>query len=281
MFVRGISDDYDDWAALGNEGWDYESILPYMKKYEGNLNESFVTYENGKYHNGDGPIKVSSTPPGPFDQAIISALEETGIQFIPDINADIKVGHTVLQQTAAGRRSSTASGYLIPAANRSNLHIFKKAYVERILFDDQLKAYGVEFTYDGQHNMTAYTKKEVIVSCGTVQSPPLLLRSGIGPKEELEARNIPVVADVPVGQNFIDHAYVPIFYTFNVSTEPATAQSTLDSLYQYSVDQTGPLASLVFIDAHIDSNDPSNGVRPDVQLFYSNSPRGSGAVAGK
>lgn len=282
FYVRGNSDNYNDWAALGNKGWDYESILPYMKKYEGNQNASFVAYDHGKYHSANGPIKVNSTPLGPVDQAIVDALQESGIKLIPDINADKKLGHLVLQQTAFGRRSSTASSFLIPARNRTNLDIIKKAYVNKILLNDKNQAYGVEFTYDNQYNWTAYTNKEVIVSCGTVQSPPLLMRSGIGPKSELKKRKIPVKVDLPVGQNFIDHTYVPLFYTFNVSTEAQSPQTTLDQLYQYAAYQTGPLASIVFLDAHMNSYNPTalNGASPDIQLFYSNSARGSGGFAG-
>lgn len=272
-YVRGIEDDFDEWSKLGNRGWDYENVLPYFKKFEGNQNASFVAYDNGRYHSATGPFKVESLVVPTFEKVYIQALKDAGVHFIPDINSDQKLGYTILQATSfEGRRTSTASAFLTPVKNRPNLHVIKHGFVTKILIDKKNVARGVELVYNGKHLMKVYAKKEVIISAGTIQSPPLLMRSGIGPKDELRKHNIPVKANLAVGENYIDHVYVGLGFAFNVSEAPSPLVQ-LDSLYQYLVHNSGPLSSMAFISAHIDTLNKT-GI-PDIQLLAGYFPRGA------
>lgn len=244
VFSRGNRHDSDEWTSHGNPGWEYENVLPYYKKYEANQNETLVVYMNGKYHNPNGPLQISNGALSPVDEVIIAAMREAGAPFIYDINADKMFGYTMLQSTAYNnRRSSTAEAFLVPAKDRPNLHVIKHAFVDKVLINDNNEAYGVEFMYKEKHKMRAYSKKEVIVSAGTLQSPPLLMRSGIGPKEHLKKHKISVKADLAVGDNHIDHVFAFFLITTNISTSPLSIGATiaLDSWYQYTVDNIGVL----------------------------------------
>lgn len=274
FFVRGIEDDFTEWASLGSPGWDYESVLPYFKKFEGNQNKKFVAYANERYHGADGPLEISSTSIASIDAAIAGLLREAGVQFIPDLNADQKLGHAFIQMFLSnGRRSSSASGYLSPIRDRPNLHVIKQAYVNKILLNDKNDAYGVEFLYKGQYKMKAYSKKEVILSAGAIQSPTLLMRSGIGPKEHLNKHKIACKADLHVGDNYIDHVYIPMPFLLNINQSPLPLMYTVNSVLQYVLSRTGPLASPTFISSHINT---INGTGPpDIQLSYGNFARGT------
>lgn len=274
FFVRGVEDDYNEWAQLGNSGWDYESVLPYFRKFEGNENKKIVAYANGRYHGATGPLKIASTPISDIDGEIAELLAKSGIQFIPDLNADQKLGHAFIQLFASnGRRSSSASGYLTPARNRPNLHVIKQAYVNKILLNDNNEAYGVELEYKGQYKLKVYSKKEVIVSAGAIQSPTLLMRSGIGPQKHLETQKITCKADLYVGDNYIDHVYVPMPFVLTINQTPLPLTYTMNSLLQYVLSRSGPLAAPTFISAHINTVNGTGA--PDIQLSYGNFPRGT------
>lgn len=149
----------------------------------------------------------------------------------------------------------------------------KQAYVKRILLNDKNEAYGVEIEYQGKYKMKAYSKKEVIVSAGAIQSPTLLMRSGIGPKKHLTKHKITCKADLPVGDNYIDHVYVPLAYVLSISDSPLPFTYTINSLLQYALSRTGPLATPTFLSAHINTVNGSGA--PDIQLSYGNFPRGT------
>lgn len=267
--MRGVADDFDEWAQLGSPGWDYENVLPYFRKFEGNQNKNFVAYANGRYHSATGPMKISSTQIATLDGTIARLLKESGVEFISDLNADHKLGHAFIQLFISnGRRSSSATSYLSPIRNRSNLHVIKHAYVNRILLNDNNEAYGVEFEYKGKYKMKVYTKKEVILSAGAIQSPTLLMRSGIGPREHLEEHKIVCKVDLNVGDNYIDHLYVPIPYALTINEPTSSLRYAINSMIQYSLSRAGPLASPTFISSHINTFNGSGA--PDIQLSYGN-----------
>lgn len=275
-YVRGVENDYNEWAALGNPGWDYESVLPYFKKSEGNQNSTLVAYKNGRYHSSIGPLKVESVPLPEFEDAYFSALKTAGVPVISDLNANQNLGYTLTQMTSFnGTRSHSANAYLIPAKDRPNLHVLKYAFVNKILMNKNNEARGVELTYKGKHKMRVYSKKEVIVSAGTIQSPPLLMRSGIGPKAYLEKRNVSCKVDLAVGQNYIDHVFIPLSFALNVSTSPLSPLAQFDSLYQYLVHNTGALSAFSGITARIDTKNESD--IPDIQLLIGGFHRGTPA----
>jgi choline dehydrogenase len=200
IYMRGNSADYDQWRQLGNEGWDYESVLPYFRKAEDN--------ERGAdaYHGTGGPLRVSNQPyEWEIAKVLLEACKQAGIPFNPDFNGAKQEGCGYYQTTTKDkRRWSTAAAYLNMAKSRPNLTIRTNAHATRVLFTGT-KATGVEFrTPKGLE--TAQAGREVIVSGGAYGSPHLLQLSGVGPAQHLTEMAVPVVHDLPgVGSNLQDH----------------------------------------------------------------------------
>jgi choline dehydrogenase len=200
IYMRGNAADYDQWRQLGNEGWDYEAVLPYFRKAEDN--------ERGAddYHGTGGPLRVSNQP---YDweiaKTLLEACKQAGIPYNPDFNGAKQEGCGYYQTTTKDkRRWSTAAAYLNMAKSRPNLTIRTHAHATRVLFTGT-RATGVEFrTPKGLE--TAQAGREVIVSGGAYGSPHLLQLSGVGPAQHLTEMNVPVVHDLPgVGSNLQDH----------------------------------------------------------------------------
>lgn len=283
IYVRGSASTYNQWASMGCPGWDYESVLPYFKKFEGNQDAAFVSDDNGRYHNANGPVKVNFGGVSPLTETFIAAIKSSGVEFVRDINNNDRFGHVLLQTNAVnGRRYSTAEAYLAPAKDRPNLHVIKHAYAKKILFGENNKAVGVKLKYKGKHTMEVFARKEVIVSAGAIQSPPLLLRSGIGPRDYLEEHGIHCRADLPVGYDFIDHVYLQMFFKLNISLSPIPPTATFDNLYQYVTSKTGAFGPSSTLSAFLDTKQtnyfnatPFKDGSIDMQLFYNILPRGS------
>jgi choline dehydrogenase len=200
IFIRGQHEDFDDWERLGAKGWSYRELLPYFRRYE--------RYSGGEseYHGGLGEFKVSDLRTGNRASA---AWVEAGAEFGLPRNSDFN-GATTLgvgsYQLGIGRhwRTSSASAFLRPAAQRPNLTVITTAQVSKIVFRGSV-AMGVEWVQAGQTRRAA-ADREVILSAGVLQSPQLLQLSGIGPVDLLHEFGIPVVADAPeVGRNLQDH----------------------------------------------------------------------------
>ena len=215
MYVRGNRYDYDHWQALGNNGWSYADVLPYFKKTE--------NYEHGtSAHRGrGGPINVIETPSSnPLTEAFIEAGVELGWSRNDDYNGATQEGFGLLQSTIRkGKRSSASDGYLHPVEHRSNLTVWTHTLATRILFD-RTRAIGVAYrTEDGEHQVEA--EQEVILSGGAINSPQLLMLSGIGPADVLQSLDIHIVANLPgVGKNLQDHLGVLTYY----KTKPSFSQ---------------------------------------------------------
>lgn len=274
-FVRGMSNDFDEWAEAGNSGWSYDEILPYFKKFEGNQNMEFVSRDNGKYHSASGPVKIVTAPTLPFDKMIMDFLNESGLHYFEDINTEKKLpGYTLLQKyNNDGKRSSTAYTYLAANKNRTNLHIIKHAYVDRILLDEDNVAYGVEFTYKDVHKLKVNCTREVIVSAGTIQSPTLLMRSGIGPKEHLEEHNISCKANLAVGDNYADHISTFLLFKYNnILTGSIPPLALLHGLYEYLLLNTEALGTASVLVAEVDTTNTST--LPDILYAFENIPQG-------
>jgi choline dehydrogenase-like flavoprotein len=205
VYMRGQPADYDHWRQLGYAGWSYDDVLPYFKKAERNerLHDSF--------HGADGPLNVAERPyTNPLSHAFVEAAQQAGLPFNPDFNGALQLGCGLFQVTQKnGRRWSAASAYLHPAAARENLTIVTKAQATRVLIKNG-RAVGVEYAR-GRRRHTARASQEVVLAAGAINSPQLLLLSGIGPAEELRARGVSVVHDLPgVGKNLQDHLNVNI-----------------------------------------------------------------------
>ncbi|KAI4454883.1 glucose-methanol-choline gmc oxidoreductase [Holotrichia oblita] len=202
LYLRGNRRDYDDWEAMGNTGWGYDNVLHYFKKSEDNTNSDLL--KTG-YHNSGGYLTVGEAKyHTPLTGAFLLGGLEMGYQN-RDVNGEFQTGFMVAQGTTRnGARCSTAKAFLRPIRHRKNLHIALKAHVTKVLIDKDKVAYGVEFERDGRiYHINA--KKEVIVSAGSINSPQLLMLSGIGPENHLREHGIPVIQDLKVGENLQDH----------------------------------------------------------------------------
>ena len=207
-YVRGNRGDYDGWAAAtGAAHWRYDAVLPYFRKQE--------CWEGGAsaYRGGDGPLAVKTCGyRDPLLDAYAEAGKSAGHGWTDDYNAQDQQGFSRLQMTIGnGRRCSSATAYLRPALRRRNLTVRVHALTSRILIDNG-RATGVEYLRAGATH-AARARREVILSGGVINSPQLLMLSGIGDADELERHGIPVNAALPgVGRNLQDHASVILMY---------------------------------------------------------------------
>jgi choline dehydrogenase len=240
VYCRGTASDYDHWAALGNRGWSYAEVLPYFKRAENYYAGASV------YHGNSGPIQVTRPKiKSPLAQAFVAAGQQAGYAYNDDTNAAERDGFGPVDLTVgAGRRSSTASAYLRPALQRPNLKVITNAQVTRILLEGR-RAAGVEYLQGGKvRSVTA--AREVILAAGAINSPQLLLLSGIGPAAQLQQHGISVVADLPgVGENLQDHLAVHVKCR---ATQPLSMLKYVSpvrgaiALGRYLLFRTGPLA---------------------------------------
>ncbi len=199
-YIRGQHEDYDHWAALGNPGWSWADVLPYFKKSEHN--------ERGgdDFHGTGGPLNVMDLrSPNPFGLRFAQAGAQAGFKINPDFNGASQEGVGLYQATHKnGERCSAAKAYLTPALHRPNLQVFTGAQVTRILLEKK-RAVGVEFVQDGQLKQLN-AQREVLLCAGAIQSPQILMLSGIGPHQHLVDKGIATQHDLPgVGQHLHDH----------------------------------------------------------------------------
>ena len=200
IYIRGQAQDYDQWRQLGNEGWGYDDVLPFFRRAE--------DQENGEdaYHGVGGPLAVTNlVERNPLCDALIASAGANGIPFNPDFNGIEQEGAGYYQATIRnGRRCSTSLAYLRPAMKRRNLTVVTETQAERILFEGT-RATGVLLRRGGE-SFAVNARREVVLSGGSVNSPQLLMVSGVGPADALAALGITPVIDLPgVGENLQDH----------------------------------------------------------------------------
>jgi choline dehydrogenase-like flavoprotein len=217
VYMRGQPADYDHWRQLGNAGWSYDDVLPLFKKSE--RNERL----HDEFHGTDGPLNVAERPyTNPLSHVFVEAAQQAGLPFNPDFNGAVQLGCGLFQVTQKnGARWSAASAYLHPVAARENLTIVTKAQATRVLIENG-RAVGVEYVRR-RKRYTARAAQEVLLAGGAINSPQLLLLSGVGSAKELRKIGLPVTHDLPgVGKNLQDHLNVNI-------VQRATKGVTLDS----------------------------------------------------
>lgn len=203
VYVRGHAGDYDNWAENGAEGWSYSDVLPYFLRME-NWHESGQG-GNGHWRGTDGPLHITRGKRDiPLHQAFVEAGQQAGFEVTKDYNGEQQEGFSPMEQTVyKGQRWSAANAYLKPALKRPNLDLHK-CMARRIVIEDG-KAVAVE-VQSGKEIYLVHALKEVIVAASAINSPKLLMLSGIGPAAHLKEMGIPVIADRPgVGQNLQDH----------------------------------------------------------------------------
>jgi choline dehydrogenase len=201
---RAELDDFDRWAAQGCAGWSGEELLPAMNRLENDLD-----YGEAPYHGRGGPVTIHRAPLsrlGKVDLALVEAGLDLGYPWCRDLNAPDSTGISSLPMNrTAEARVSTNDAYLEPARARPNLTILGGVHVDRVLFDGQ-RAIGVRALSDD--TPTDFSAREIILSAGPAFSPPILIRSGIGPADEVRALGLTPLHDLPVGKNLLDHALV-------------------------------------------------------------------------
>jgi choline dehydrogenase len=242
VYIRGQAEDFDHWRQLGNAGWSFDDVLPFFRRAEHQVRGS------DGYHGVGGPLCVSDVARHPIAEAMIAAAVEAGFPRNDDFNGASQDGVGYHQTTTRnGRRCSTAVGYLRPAAKRGNLRVVTEALTERILFDGR-RATGVQFRRGGQ-TQVARARREVIICSGAVNSPQLLMLSGIGPQPHLAEFGIPLVHHLPgVGQSLQDHysAAIKLKATLPVTVNDVMLSNAkkLKAGLEYYMLRRGPLAMI-------------------------------------
>lgn len=239
-YDRGFHSDYDRWAQAGNRGWSFADVLPYFRKLE-----SFAPERNA-WHGSDGPIQVTrARQDHPFARAFLSAGAQAGYPLTDDLNGETRDGFGAVDLTVGrGRRSSSSAAYLRPVLKRENLTVLTGAHSRSVTFAGT-RATGVEFRRGGMDTVAA-ARREVILSAGAINTPQLLMLSGVGPAQHLIEHGIATIHDLPgVGQGLQDHLAAHVKFR---STRPWSMLRYLNplrgglALAQYLAFRTGPLA---------------------------------------
>jgi choline dehydrogenase len=261
IYIRGNPLDFDDWERFGNPGWSFASVLPYFKKSE--------NQERGpsQFHAIDGPLCVSDLRYiNPLTRAFLAGAQEQGLPANPDFNAATQDGVGLYQVTQQnGRRHSASDAFLQPATRRPNLTVLTNAHASQILLDRQ-RAGGVAYILDAAPQQARATR-EVLLSAGAVNSPQLLLLSGIGPADELHRAGIAPLHHLPgVGKNLQDHPMVSVGYLCKQPVSLRDAAS-FPNFLRYLFTRRGPLASNVAEAGLFHRTRPDARV-PDLQMLF-------------
>ncbi|MEO0899905.1 MAG: GMC family oxidoreductase N-terminal domain-containing protein [Bacteroidota bacterium] len=241
IYIRGNKAEYDEWASLGNNGWDYDSLLPYFKK-----SEHFESGGESDYHGENGLLNVASLrEPFPVSKAFVEAGKELGYETNPDFNGEKQEGFGLYHVNQKnGKRLSAARAFIKPIEKRKNLTVLTQCQVKQILIEDK-KAVGIVYQTK-THLQEVMAAKEVIVAAGAYHSPQLLMVSGIGPAEELQANGIPVKHTLEgVGKNLIDHVIVPLVLKNRDKHSLDRADQVPANFVKFLVWGEGPLSSNV------------------------------------
>jgi choline dehydrogenase len=267
VYFRGHPTDFDDWAAAGNPGWSYREVLPYFLRSENN-----DAYPDSPYHGHGGPMNVTYIKrPNPMTPAFLDAMQGLGFERTNDFNGATTEGYGPRQGTILkGRRVSTATAYLKSASRRDNLEVLVDTLATGIVIENR-RAAGVSVENAGsKRRLTA--RREVIVAAGAVQSPQLLMLSGVGDQEQLRAAGIEVKHHLPgVGANYHDHLAVAVLMemtnTQSYGISWRAAPRGILNLFEYALFRTGPLASNVFESTAFIRTLPQLS-RPDIQVVF-------------
>ena len=203
LYIRGQKQDFDDWAELGATGWDYQSVLPFFRRYENS------GAPPSQHRGNQGALRVSTLRNrNPANDAWLQAAEQFGLPRNPDFNGETTYGVGAYELTIGPRwRESSARAFLRPVLNRPNLKVVSGALASKVVIEDR-RATAVEWHENGK-SCAATATREIILSCGAIQSPQLLLLSGIGPATDIKAKGIDVQCNLPgVGENLQDHFQV-------------------------------------------------------------------------
>ncbi|XP_026725137.1 glucose dehydrogenase [FAD, quinone]-like [Trichoplusia ni] len=278
LYIRGHNLDFQDWYDAGNKEWSLDDVNRCFKKAESLQNEKLLKDPTIKpYYGSDGPLVLNrfNSTDTDITKKVLKSWHEIGFRHVNDLNSAGLFGSGFATVIASdGVRRSTNNAYLAPIRHKSNVKFLKNALVKKILITHDTKVvFGVKVEKDGR-NLTFYSTHEVILSAGAVNSPQLLMLSGIGPKEHLRSKNITCVLDAPmVGQNLQDHLVVPITI-YADRREIPVAEIGPSNIIQYIFNRTGPLAeSSIFTDVSAFYATNKKQRQPECQLHLSIIPR--------
>jgi len=265
VYLRGQREDYDDWAAEGASGWAWKDVLPYFLRAENN--------ERGVsgWHGSGGPLNVADLrSPHPFAERFIEAAMQAGLPRNDDFAGATQEGAGFYQVTQKnGERWSVARAYLDPVRGRANLRVETGAFATRIVFEGT-RAVGVEFERDGRRQIVR-ARREVLLAAGALQTPQLLMVSGVGPGPSLQGLGITVLADLPVGLNLQDHLDVVINRRVDntdlLGLSPTGVVKLLRAIGRWRRERRGVLTSN-FAEAGAFARTLPELTRPDVQLHF-------------
>ena len=266
VYTRGHRSDYDAWAALGNPGWSYADVLPYFRRAENNERIADA------FHGQGGPLNVADPrSPSAIAELWLAAAEQQGLKRNADFNGAEQEGIGLYQLTQKnGERWSAARAYLTPNLGRPNLAVRTEAHATRIVFEDK-RAVAVEYRQGGEMR-SVRARREVILSAGALQSPQLLLLSGIGDAEALRAMGIATVVHAPgVGRNLRDHVDFVIAYRSTrkdlIGFMPGDIVNASRSAIRYYRDRRGIFTSNIAEAGGFVRSSPGLAA-PDLQLHF-------------
>ena len=265
-YIRGDQKDYDDWHEQGATGWDWQSVKSYFLKSEKQQHGA------SDDHGDQGLLSVNDLRhKNPLSESFVKSSTEVGMKILQDFNGEEREGLGFYQVTQAnGQRCSTAKGYLKPALERSNLTVLTHAQVERIVLEEK-RATGVSLTLKGKP-VQLQANKEVIVSGGAINSPQVLMLSGIGPKDHLAEHGIETLVDLPgVGQNLQDHLDAIVQHRCKAKEGYAVAFGSIPmyikAAFQYMFGRKGVLSSNI-AEAGGFAKTKHATDRPDIQYHF-------------
>ena len=243
IYIRGHQQDYADWVAAGATGWSWPELLPHFVRTE---DQQRI---HNAWHGRGGPLSASDLPAvHPLTHSMVDAAVQAGLERVDDFNDGQAKGAGVFQVNFRdGRRSSIASNAIEPALRRPNFKLVMRAMVQRIVFEG-LCATGVEYSLPDGSRHLAKARREILVCAGAVQSPQLLMVSGVGPASQLQALGIPVVVDLPgVGENLQDHVSAPLCWRLKPGVCGMNSRfrgvGLAGSVLRYLASRTGPMTS--------------------------------------
>ncbi|KAJ8720398.1 hypothetical protein PYW07_012441 [Mythimna separata] len=241
IHVQGDPHDYNNWAEiLGDDTWAYKNVLPYFKKLENMTDPDLLASQYADLHGTGGMLKIARQI-ADIDSVYKEAFNELGHKIVDDttsLTSTLGVSNPLLA-IGDNIRQSSSNCYLTPAKSRSNLFVALNTIARKILIKDNV-ATGVQVETSSGDTLELFANKEVIVSAGAIHTPQLLMLSGIGPKSHLEEKGISVIADLPVGENFMDHTGVVLLFQMESDTSAAPAVNP----YQFPVPTTTLYAAL-------------------------------------
>jgi len=265
VYVRGNKNDYDRWASFGLKDWSYEKVLPFFKKIE--------TWSGGenKYRGGDGILPINqSKNKNPLFKAFLNSAKEAGYKINSDMNGENQEGFGMYDVTIhKGERASASKYYLNSVKNRKNLNIFTESFVEKIIFDGR-KAIGIEVKIKNKVKKI-YANKEVILSGGSINSPQLLMVSGVGPGAHLKDKGIETIHNIDgVSKNLQDHLET---YIQQECKTPDTLYTYVNKFnmikagIQWFMNKSGP-CSTSFLEAGGFCKSSSDKEYPNIQFHF-------------